>query len=350
MPYDFSLIEQPMLSAASVDRAAHLRGDAEALEREWPTALVMRVDSRGRFRTEIVETPSDMVAMPHLSDRNTPGGAGDTGGNLATAGEHLDGRHLRLSFDPAFDIAERPSHLAVFLGIAPNGRHIWALQSDGLGETGVSDLRSCGEFLLPHDAALAAEAVALLAWHRFNRFGKHPEAHVARTQSGWAGLDPTNQIEEFPRTDPAVICLVHDGNRRMLLARNSRWTANFYSVLAGFVEAGESLENCVVREIFEEVGLDVTRPRYLGSQPWPFPRSLMVGFHALADPNQKIDHNDGEISESVWLDVTEVERLLRGEDTHIILPGKVSIARIMIESWVAAVNAELETGDDPRSR
>ena len=329
MPYDFSLIAEPMFSAATVDRAAHLRGNTEALENGWPTALVMRVDAKGKFRTEVVDGPDT------ASDRGTGHSAADDPGR---------GRYMRLTFDPAFDIAERPPHLAVFLGIAPSGRHIWALQTDALGDGGVSDLRSCGEFLLPHDAALAAEAVALLAWHRINNAGKSPEAHLARTQSGWAGRDPASQFEEFPRTDPAVICLVHDGHRRMLLARNSGWTQNFYSVLAGFVEAGESLENCVIREIFEEVGLDVTNPRYLGSQPWPFPRSLMLGFHALADPNQKIDHKDGEISESIWLDVREVERLLSGEDTHIVLPGRVSISRVMIESWVAAVNAEIEGG------
>ena len=315
MPHEFSLIEQPLFSAVSVNRAAHLRGNQEELEKEWPTALVMRVDERGRFRTEVTENPGD----------------GDG-----------RGKHLRLSFDPAVDIAERPPHLAVFLGIAPNGRHIWAMQTDSLGGTEVSDLRSSGEFLLPHDAALAAEAVALLAWHRLSNFGKSPDTQITRTQSGWAGFDPSNKIEEFPRTDPAVICLVHDGHRKILLSRNSQWTQNFYSVLAGFVEAGESLENCVKREIFEEVGLDVSDPRYLGSQPWPFPRSLMLGFHAFADPNQVIAHRDGEISESVWLDVRDVERILRGEDTHMALPTGVSIARVMIDSWVAAVNDELE--------
>lgn len=317
MPHEFSLIEQPLFSAVSVNRAAHLRGNTEELEKEWPTALVMRVDERGRFRTEVVENTAD----------------GDQAG-----------KHLRLTFDPAFDVSERPPHLAVFLGIAPNGRHIWAMQSDSLGGTGASDLRSSGEFLLPHDAALAAEAVALLAWHRLNNFGKHPEAHITRTQSGWAGFDPSNKVEEFPRTDPAVICLVHDGHRKILLSRNSQWTKNFYSVLAGFVEAGESLENCVKREIFEEVGLEVSEPRYLGSQPWPFPRSLMVGFHALANPDQIINHHDGEISESVWLDVREVERLLRGDDPNMVLPTGVSIARVMIDSWVVAVNEELERG------
>ena len=93
-----------------------------------------------------------------------------------------------------------------------------------------------------------------------------------------------NAHEEYPRTDPAVICLVHDGVDRVLIARQPVWPAGRFSVLAGFVEAGESLEACVARELHEEVGAEVTEIRYLGSQAWPFPRSLMIGFHALADP------------------------------------------------------------------
>lgn len=341
MPAEFSLIAEPLLSAEAVDRAAHLRGDEDALAEGWPTALVMRVDARGRFRTEIVEDPSDSVGTPRYSDRHTPGGAGDTEGTVEATGEDLHGRHLRLTFDPAFDLAERPPHLAVFLGRAANDRHVWALQTESLGDVGVSDLRSCGEFLLPQDAALAAEAVALLAWHRTNAAATQSDVHLARAQSGWVGRDPVADCEIFPRTDPAVICLVHDGNRQVLLARNSAWTGNFYSVLAGFVEAGESLENCIRREIREEVGLDIRAPRYLGSQPWPFPRSLMLGFHAVADPNQEIAPEDGEIDDARWLDVGEVEKILAGEDLGIVLPGRVSIARLMLDSWVRAVNEDL---------
>ena len=341
MPAEFSLLDEPLLSAYAVDRAAHLRGDAEALEVGWPTSLVMRVDARGRFRTEVAETPGDTVGTPNYSDKHTPGGAGDSAGSVGATGSDLGGRHLRLTFEPAFDIAERPPHLAVFLGRAEDGRHVWALQTDSLGTQGVADLRSCGEFLLPQDAALAAEAVALLGWHRHNNAGKTPDAHLTRANSGWSGRDPVAEVEIFPRTDPAIICLVHDGERRVLLARNSAWTENFYSVLAGFVEAGESLENCVRREIAEEVGLDVRNPRYLGSQPWPFPRSLMLAFQAVANPDQEIVRGDGEIDDARWLDVRDVERILAGEDMGIVLPGRVSIARLMLESWVAAVVAEI---------
>ena len=338
MPWNFSLREDPMMTAHAVDRAAYLRNNTEALEEGWPTALVLRLDPRGRFRTDVVETPEEVVTVQKVHYTNTPGGAGDIDGDLAETSDELAGRHLQLVFDPAFDIAERPPNQAVFLGLGLDGRHIWGLQSDSLGSA-VTDLRSAGEFLMPHDAAIAAEAVALLAWHRSQTFvaTEHP---MQRGHAGWAGTDPAGTELEFPRTDPAIICLVHDGDRQMLLARNANWTDNFYSVLAGFVEAGESLENCARREIREEVGLDIENLRYLGSQPWPFPRSLMVGFHAVADPTRELIAADGEIAHAMWLDVEEVKRALQGRNPKVILPGRISIARLMIESWVASVDAE----------
>ena len=108
---------------------------------------------------------------------------------------------------------------------------------------------------------------------------------------------------------------------------------------AGFVEAGESFESCVAREIREEIGIAVRDIRYLGSQPWPFPRSLMVGFHALADPGQDFSFNDGEIAEAAWFTRDEMRAALAAGDwssdseSKLLLPGSISIARMIIESW-----------------
>jgi NAD+ diphosphatase len=120
------------------------------------------------------------------------------------------------------------------------------------------------------------------------------------------------------------------------------WPERLFSILAGFVEAGESFESCVVREIAEEIGLTVTDVRYLGSQPWPFPRSLMVGFHALGDPEQEFSFNDGEIAEAAWFTRAEVRDALDHGDwssavssSRLLLPGSISIAREIIESWAA---------------
>ena len=163
-------------------------------------------------------------------------------------------------------------------------------------------------------------------------------------KAGWSRVNPVTGYEEFPRIDPAVICLVHDGADRVVLARQTVWPERMFSLLAGFVEAGESFETCVVREIAEEIGISVRDVRYLGSQPWPFPRSLMVGFHAIADPDQEFSFNDGEISEARWFTRDEVRGALAAGDwssaaasrSELLLPGSISIAREIIESWAAS--------------
>ena len=125
-----------------------------------------------------------------------------------------------------------------------------------------------------------------------------------------------------------------------MLARQTVWPERMFSLLAGFVEAGESFEACVVREIAEEIGLTVRDVRYLGSQPWPFPRSLMVGFHAIADPEQEFSFNDGEIAEAAWFTRDGGARGARARGLEqrlarraLLLPGSISIAREIIESW-----------------
>jgi len=142
-----------------------------------------------------------------------------------------------------------------------------------------------------------------------------------------------------------VICLVHDGGEgqgaRVLLARQPVWPEGRFTVLAGFVEAGESLEACVRREIHEEVGVEVRDIGYLGSQAWPFPRSLMVAFQAVADAGAPIVPADGEIAEAMWVTRADLRTALGAGDwgtdqAPLLLPGKVSIARSMLESWAAA--------------
>ena len=313
MPLDFSLDSEPLLSRSAPDRAAALRQDAPALRDGWPTALVLRIDPRGRFATDV-----------------TPHGP------------------RRLQFEPAFDLAQEPPHQAVFLGRAADGRHLWALAVDALpASSDRLDLRACGADLMEGDASLAAEAVALVGWHRETVRAREPEHHPRRAHSGWAGHDPFHGDLEYPRTDPAVICLVHDGWRKVLLARQPQWPDGMYSHVAGFVEAGESLEGCVRREVEEEVGVVVDHVRYLGSQPWPFPRSLMVAFHAVGDPDAEIVLEDEEISDARWFDVDEVRAAFDAEG-DLRLPGPVSIAHGMLRSWVRAVDADEAMSTDWR--
>ncbi|MET3859295.1 NAD+ diphosphatase [Dietzia sp. 2505] len=303
MPLDFSLDSDPVLSVAAPDRAAPLRQDADGLSRGWATARVLRVDRRNRFATD-----------PAAGGR----------------------RRIRL--EPASDHAEELPETAVFLGRTDEGRHIWAVPVEELpDDPAVASLRASGADLVEGDGSLASQALALLGWHRDTVRGREPQHHPRRVDAGWAIEDPFHGGPEYPRTDPAVICLVHDGGRRVLLARQPVWPAGMYSHVAGFVEAGESLEGCVRREVKEEVGVEVDRVRYLGSQPWPFPRSLMVGFHAVGDPDAPIVLEDEEISEAAWFDVDEVRAALDGRGELMVAPP-VSIAHVMLRSWVTAVD------------
>lgn len=296
----FALSGTPLLSRTVVERAEELRADEDALRAGWPEALLLRVDRRNQVR--------------------------------------VDGH--RPVFARASELAPEPVPGAVFLGLR-DGRHVWAVRV--LAQTGtVADLRRVGEHLDDADADLMVSAVALLNWHDKAAFSAVDGSATEPTMSGWSRISTETGHEEFPRTDPAVICLVHDGNDRVLLARQPMWPERRFSVLAGFVEAGESLESCVVREIREEVGVDVRDVRYLGSQPWPFPRSLMIGFAAVADPEQPLRFQDGEIAEARWFDRAEVRTALDAGDwastkeAPLLLPGSISIARGMLEGWAKA--------------
>jgi NAD+ diphosphatase len=136
--------------------------------------------------------------------------------------------------------------------------------------------------------------------------------------------------QQFPRTDPAVIMVVTDDEDRCLLGRQERWPAGRYSTLAGFVEPGESLEQAVAREVFEEVGVEVREVAYFGNQPWPFPASLMVGFFARATTTE-IDVDGAEISDARWF--TREEMRAEAEAGRLLLPSGISISRSLVETW-----------------
>ncbi|WP_339781122.1 NAD(+) diphosphatase [uncultured Thalassospira sp.] len=189
---------------------------------------------------------------------------------------------------------------------------------------------------LPHEeAALAAQARALFLWqarHRFCGVCGHPN-HVAEAGYRLQCSNAACGTAHFPRTDPAVIMLVHHDDH-VLLARSPQFLPDMVSVLAGFVEPGETLEQAVQREVYEEVGLRTKTPRYIASQPWPFPGSLMLGFVCEAENTDiKIDHN--EIEYAMWVPRNEVHDLAsRG----IKLPREISIARYLLENWTQGRN------------
>ncbi len=215
--------------------------------------------------------------------------------------------------------------IAVELG--DEAAHALAPDEEWLG------IRDLAAVLDDRDAGLLVEAVALANWRASHRFSPRTGEPLTPEQGGWVLRAPGDTAEVFPRTDPAIIVAVVDDDDRLLLGSNAMWQHNRYSLLAGFVEPGESLEAAVLREIFEESGIRVVDPVYLGSQPWPFPSSLMLGFRALADPNQEweLTPDGSEILDLRWFTRDE----LRG-NSDLVLPGSASIARTIIDQWLDA--------------
>lgn len=219
----------------------------------------------------------------------------------------------------------------------PVGTRIVAAQLEDAGhlaEAAWVDLRRVGHRLDDLDAGLFTQAVAVLNWHASQPFSPRTGAATVVEAAGWVRRDPVSGGQVFPRTDPAVIVAVLDAEQRLLLGANAMWDAGRYSLLAGFVDPGESLEAAVVREIREESGVHVVDPRYLGSQPWPFPASLMVAFQATVDPALPFEPRpDGEeIVALRWFRRDELRAAVASGE--VLLPGGASIARAVIDRWL----------------
>jgi NAD+ diphosphatase len=192
-------------------------------------------------------------------------------------------------------------------------------------------LREVGSLLGDRDAGLFTHAVALANWHDSHTHCPLDGTPTVPAPGGHSTVCPKDGSEHFPRTDPAVIMLVTDPDDRCLLARNAAWPGRRVSILAGFVDPGESAEQAVVREVAEETGIKVHNVQYLGSQPWPMPRSLMLGFRADAPAGQVISVDHDELAEAHWFSRDELLAAIKARE--IALPPSVSIARHIIESW-----------------
>ena len=195
------------------------------------------------------------------------------------------------------------------------------------------ELRSVGPLIGHQDGALLAYARGLLHWHARHRFCGVCGSPTVSLEGGHLRrcTDSACAAPQHPRTDPAVIMLVSDGDR-LLLGHQPDWSEGMYSVLAGFVEPGESLEDAVRREVFEEVGIAVDGVRYHSSQPWPFPASIMLGFTARACATALHVATD-ELADARWFTREELQNC--PEDERFRLPRRVSIARRLIEDWLA---------------
>lgn len=313
-----SLLE-PALSRGGVDMAGHRRTDSAWLAAAWADpetrVLVLEGGEPGEYGWKALQAKQSRALV-----------------NTGADGPHLVFRTPR----------EAPPGERYLLGEDREGRAYFAVRAESGFELKPSDgaaptsLREVGALLDARDSSLLTHAVAVANFNAANRFCPRCGAQTRPACEGHVRVCVQEGAELYPRMDPAVIMLVHrevDGVDQCLLAHNPLWPDNRYSVLAGFVEPGESLEQAVVREVAEEVGVIVAEPRYLGSQPWPFPRSLMLGYHARAvGDTERTD--TVEIESIRWFSRSEL--LAAAQSGEVLLPGPVSIARKIIEHWYGA--------------
>jgi NAD+ diphosphatase len=224
-----------------------------------------------------------------------------------------------------------PGGEALFIGTLW-GRHCWAVDVEARVAADTTnqafhDLRRLFGEVDEATWMAAGRAVQLVEWARNHRYCGRCGTATAESAGERARRCPQCGLLAFPRLAPAVITLVEREDGRALLARNARWPREQYSCVAGFVEPGETIEAAAQREIAEEVGLEVDGLRYFGSQPWPFPHSLMLGFHARYARGE-IHYDDGEIAEARWFSAQALPNL----------PGPISIARRLIDDWVRRVS------------
>ena len=246
-----------------------------------------------------------------------------------------------LDFRTATDAPPGPRR---FLGIAAEVPY-FSVTTDADVASGWQTLREYGPRVDELQAGLAVSAVALEQWHRRHTYCPMCGTPTTETRAGWTRTCPRDGSDHFPRTDPAVIMLIHDGADLALLGRGPQWGPGRFSTLAGFVEPGESLEAAVAREVFEEVGVGVRDVRYLGSQPWPFPASLMLGFVGRLDGDPSITLDPVEMAEAGWFTRDEVRQAAVWTDNADLsadpaqrlrgIPPHFSISRYLIDEWLA---------------
>jgi NAD+ diphosphatase len=314
--------ETVTFGGSSLDRAGEVRGDKEAV-------AALKADSAARailfWRGKILIDPTRPASLvrlpldhPALSDAsNTPILLGREDGAALFAYD--------LSRWMPDDVD--PRQLGQFLD--PSEQHHPMLPQEYV----FVELRRVMTWLGPRDAELAATGKAILAWHDSHGYCARCGFETVINDAGWQRNCPACRGSHFPRTDPVVIMLITHGNS-VLMGRSPGWPAGMYSLLAGFVEPGETLEAAVRREVFEESGVTISEVTYLASQPWPFPASLMFGCAGTAT-SREITIDPKEIEDAVWVTREEMMDVFSGQHTTILPARKGAIAHFLLENWLA---------------
>ncbi|HUF86628.1 MAG TPA: NAD(+) diphosphatase [Thermohalobaculum sp.] len=289
--------------AGVLDRATHLR----------PEAAALLADARARLLPQWRERALIELSGP----RPAPGWVVPTEALLAEA-------------------AEPPVLLGLYQGTPCFTADFPALGEDGAARFGEAvrfvDLRSIAGELAPEQAAILATAKGVIGWHRIHPFCARCGAPSVPEDAGWRRRCTSCGGMHFPRTDPVVIMLVTRGDA-VLLGRQRVWPPGLYSLLAGFMEPGETIEDAVRRETMEETSVRVGRVRFIASQPWPFPASLMLGCWAEALSGEITV--DPELEDALWLPRAEVAQMLAGAHPRLASPRRDAIARWILTAWVA---------------
>ncbi len=286
-----------------LNRSDALRDDPAALTALWPQARVIVLDADGH-------------AFAEESGRLHQA----TGASLQATADHAT--FLGLQGETAWFSLDHSALPVVLHATLPPHR---------------IDLRRAAASWSVAEASAFAFARAMQHWRSRSRFCGSCGGAIELRRAGYVAHCTQCGSDHYPRVDPAVIVAVSDGER-LLLGRQASWPARRYSVVAGFVEPGESLEQTVVREVFEETRVRVRSCRYLGAQPWPFPGALMLGFIADAEPDPP--QVDGELEDARWFDLEEIAAARQrsgGEDAGLLLSPRISIARSLIEYWYAGM-------------
>lgn len=316
------LAEQVTFGGSALNRAAELRSDAPGLAAAWAadSARVLllwrgKVLVQGEALDRLWLAPTAHPVVAARQDRAMLLGLDDDSAAIF-----------------AVDISdwqpdEVPDSLNSFVDLSEQ-RH-----PDLPEDTCFTELRRIMVRLSPRDAELAATAKAILGWHQSHAFCSRCGAKSALSMAGWQSTCPACNAAHFPRTDPVVIMLITHGNS-VLLGRSHGWPDGMYSLLAGFIEPGETIEAAVRREVFEEAGIRVGQVSYLASQPWPFPASLMLGCRGQA-LSRDITIDPAEIEDALWLSREDMLTVFAGEHPTILRPRRGAIAGFLLENWLA---------------
>jgi len=303
-----------MSALSPINRESELRTDAAKLAQLWKTAQIIHLVDARLSAGEDSLTFIDAAAVKALQESFVEG-------------------------DRFFLGVGRDDNQAYF---ACHTTWINPPEDDGTEEfemrkyEGFKTLREVGGNLDTDELALGMHAVGLANWHVTHTHCARCGAKTVSDLGGTIRVCPEDSTQHHPRTDPAVIVLVKDKDDRILLGHQPIWPDKRFSTFAGFVETGESFEECVSREVFEEAGVYLTDINYLTSQPWPFPASIMIAFEAITHRPEEARPDGTEISEVRWFSRDEMKRAIATQD--ILLPPSISVARRMIETWYTRVD------------